>query len=174
MIITGKVRIGISSCLFGRTVRYDGENRQDLDLLNSFEKHVEWVPVCPEVEFGLPVPREPMHLVGNPDAPRLVTRNTGIDYTDDMLVWVSERLKKLGADDLCGFIFKSKSPSCSIYGVDIHPVSEKQVRKVPGIFSGLFMKQFPLIPVEDEAGLRSPEDIDRFIKCVSVYSLNKK
>ena len=171
--MTGKVRIGISSCLFGRTVRYDGENRQDLDLLNSLEKYVEWVPVCPEVEFGLPVPREPMHLAGNPDAPRLVTRNTGIDYTEEMIVWVSWRLKKLEADDLCGFIFKSKSPSCSIYGVDIHPVSDKQARKAPGIFSGQFMKQFPLIPVEDEDGLRNPEEIESFIQIV-MSGLNKK
>ncbi|HDN95356.1 MAG TPA: DUF523 domain-containing protein, partial [Nitrospirae bacterium] len=85
--MTDKIRIGISSCLLGEHVRYDGEHKQDHYLTDTLGKYVKWVPVCPEVEYGLPVPREPMRLVGDPIAPRIVTITTGIDHTDGILKW---------------------------------------------------------------------------------------
>ena len=84
------MRIGISSCLLGEEVRYDGGHKLDLYLKETLGSFVEWVPVCPEVECGLPIPREAMHLVGDPESPRLVTVRTGQDYTLQMLRWAEK------------------------------------------------------------------------------------
>src|SRR5208337_5634434 len=105
------IKIGISSCLLGEKVRYNGGHKLDSFLTDTFGQFVEWVPVCPEVESGLPVPREAMRLVGGPDAPRLVTCLTGVDHTERMVKWAQEKIECLKSAGLCGFIFKSKSPS---------------------------------------------------------------
>ncbi len=106
-----KIKLGISSCLLGENVRYDAKHQLDQCLKDTLGKFVEWIGVCPEVECGLGVPREPMHLIGKPDSPRLVARNSKIDYTDKMLRWASTRLKQLEKEKLAGFVFKSGSPS---------------------------------------------------------------
>jgi len=85
-----RIRIGISACLIGKPVRYDGGHKRDPYLMDTLGRFVEWVPVCPEVECGLPVPREPMRLVGEPESPRLVTIRSGIDHTDRMLGWTKK------------------------------------------------------------------------------------
>jgi uncharacterized protein YbbK (DUF523 family) len=95
-----KIRIGISSCLLGEKVRYDGGHKLDHYLVDTLGQYVQWVPVCPEVEYGLHVPREAMHLLGSPESPRLVTRKTGVDHTDGMKKWAGEKLKKLDGEDL--------------------------------------------------------------------------
>ena len=106
-----KIKLGISSCLLGEKVRYDGGHKLDRFITETLGQLVEFVPVCPEVECGLGVPREAMHLVAAPDGPRLVTIRTQADYTERMLAWAQERLVELEHEDLCGFIFKSGSPS---------------------------------------------------------------
>src|SRR5512143_1734368 len=105
------IKLGISSCLLGENVRYDGGHKLDHYLRDTLGQFVEWVPVCPEVECGLPVPREAMRLVGDPDAPRLVTRKTGIDHTERMTKWAGRKLAQLERQNLCGFVFKARSPS---------------------------------------------------------------
>ena len=92
MEIRGKVKLGISSCLLGELVRYDGGHKHDHYLTDTLGKYVEWVPVCPEVDCGLPVPREAMHLIGTSDAPRLVTRLSGVNHTDKMKSWAETKL----------------------------------------------------------------------------------
>ena len=99
------VKIGISTCLLGQNVRYDGGHQLDRFLTDSLGRFVEYVPVCPEVECGLGIPREAMRLVGKPEAPRLVTRQTGRDYTEQMLHWARRKVMSLEAENLCGFIF---------------------------------------------------------------------
>lgn len=163
--MTDKIKIGISSCLLGKKVRYDGEHKQDHYLTNTLGKYVEWVSVCPEVEYGLPVPREPMRLVGDPQAPRLVTINTGTDHTDGMLKWARSRLKELERENLCGFIFKSRSPCSGYKCVDVH--SSTGIRRGSGIFVAAFIKHFPLIPVEDEVRLQDPKVLKNFMKQIS-------
>ena len=106
-----KIRIGISSCLLGEKVRYDGGHRWDHYITDTLGRYFDWLPVCPEVEYGLPVPREAMRLTGDPDSPRLVTIFTGIDHTHGMIEWSESKLRELGNSNLCGFIFKSRSPS---------------------------------------------------------------
>ncbi len=163
------VRIGISSCLLGQQVRYDGGHRKDHYLTDTLGRFVEWVPVCPEVESGLPVPREAMRLVGDPKAPRLVTRKTGVDHTESMLKWVRRRLPQLGHDRLCGFIFKSRSPSSGIRGVKVYTKAGMPGEKGAGIFGGAFIKHFPLLPVEDDGRLHDPSLRENFIERVFVF-----
>lgn len=93
-----KIKIGTSACLLGEKVRYDGGHKQDHYITDTLGKYVQWVPVCPEVEYGLPIPREAMRLIGTPEAPRLITNKTGIDHTDGIKTWASRRpCKKIQA-----------------------------------------------------------------------------
>lgn len=164
-----KIRIGISSCLLGEKVRYDGGHKLDLYLKDTLGQFVTWVPVCPEVECGLTVPREAMRLVGRPESPRLITIRTGVDYTDQMLTWTENKLKKLEASSLCGFIFKSRSPSSGMKGVKVYTPKGMPSQKGIGIFAKAFMERFPLIPVEDEGRLHDPLLRENFIERVFVY-----
>jgi uncharacterized protein YbgA (DUF1722 family)/uncharacterized protein YbbK (DUF523 family) len=164
-----KIRIGISSCLLGENVRYDGGHKRDRYLTDILGKYVEWVPVCPEVEYGLPIPREAMRLTGNPDAPRLVARKSGVDHTDGMLKWAEKRLTKLEKEGLCGFIFKSRSPSSGYKGVKVYSSSGMPSMKGQGIFAGAFLRRFPLVPVEDEGRLNDAQLRENFIERIFVF-----
>lgn len=164
-----KIKVGISSCLLGKKVRYDGEHKQDRYITDTLGKYFEYVSVCPEVECGLPVPREAMRLIGSPENPRLVTIKTGIDHTDKMLKWSEKRLDELEKEDLCGFIFKSKSPSSGMQGVKVYSQNGKPEKKGVGIFAATFMKRFPLLPVEDEGRLNNPVIRENFIERVFSY-----
>src|SRR4030043_2247655 len=106
-----KIKLGISACLLGENVRYDGGHKLDRFLTETLGQYVEYIPVCPEVECGMPVPRESMQLEGDPDSPRLVTIRTKQDLTERMVQWARKRIIALEKEDLCGFIFKTDSPS---------------------------------------------------------------
>jgi uncharacterized protein YbbK (DUF523 family) len=162
-----KVRLGISACLLGQAVRYDGCDKRDRFLSKTLGKFVEYVPVCPEVECGMPVPREAMHLAGNPESPRLVTIQTGIDKTDSMIRWAEKRVTELGKDGLMGFIFKCDSPSCGMERVKVFDENNRFARIGIGLFARAFMERFPLLPVEDESRLRNPSIRENFIERVS-------
>ena len=114
-----KIKLGISTCLLGESVRYDGGHKLDRFLRDTLGRYVEYVPVCPEVECGLGIPRESMHLEGEPGAPRLITTRTKRDVTDRMLEWSIQRVKELESENLCGFIFKSNSPSSGMERVKV-------------------------------------------------------
>ncbi len=146
------VRILVSACLLGEKVRYDGGHKRDLFLNETLGPFVEWVRVCPEVDCGLPVPREPMGLVGDPAHPRLVTNWTGIDHTERMERWAKARLDDLSRLDLCGYICKKDSPSCGM-----EPV---------GVFTRMFIERFPHLPVEEEGHLADPLLCQRFLQRV--------
>jgi len=122
------------------------------------------------VEYGLPVPRESMRLIGNPSSPRIVTVRTGVDHTEGMTKWAKDKLKQLEKDDLCGFIFRSKSPSSGIGGVKIYTSSGMPSNSGNGIFGGAFTRYFPLIPVIDDGRLHNPNLRENFIEQVLVYS----
>ncbi|OGW70916.1 MAG: hypothetical protein A2047_01190 [Omnitrophica bacterium GWA2_41_15] len=156
-----KVKLGISSCLLGDNVRYDGGHKLDHYLKDTLDKFVEWVGVCPEVECGLGVPREAMHLVGAPESSRLVTRNSNIDHTEKMLSWTEGRLKQFEKEGLCGFVFKNNSPSCGLNSV----FSKKGM----GIFAKEFSSYFKLMPVEDEDRLRDDRIRESFIKNIYIF-----
>jgi hypothetical protein len=121
------------------------------------------------VEYGLPVPREAMRLAGDPEAPRLVTVRTGIDHTEGMLRWAERRLGELEREDLCGFIFKSRSPSSGMRAVKVYLPSGIPSPKGVGVFAGAFMKHFPLMPVEEDGRLQDPTLRENFIERVFVF-----
>ncbi|MBU1913051.1 MAG: DUF523 domain-containing protein [Candidatus Omnitrophica bacterium] len=151
-----KIKLGISSCLLGENVRYDGGHKLDHYLKDTIGKFVEWTGVCPETECGLGIPREAMHLVGTVESIRLVTRNSKIDHTDRMLKWSEKRLNELKKENISGFIFKNNSPSCGL-----HKVFHK---KGTGIFAMEVIKRFRALPVEDEERLRDENCKKKFIK----------
>ena len=164
-----KVRLGISSCLLGESVRYDGGHQLDRFVRDTLGQYVEYVPVCPEVECGFGIPRESMHLEGDPREPRLVTSRTKRDVTDQMLAWAHKRVAELEAQDLCGFIFKSNSPSSGMERVKIFDRNGMPKKIGTGVFAGIFMKHFPLLPVEEEGRLHDPALRESFIERIFVF-----
>ncbi|PKN37128.1 MAG: DUF1722 domain-containing protein [Deltaproteobacteria bacterium HGW-Deltaproteobacteria-2] len=159
-----KIRLGISSCLLGEKVRYDGGHKLDKFLTDTLGKYVEYVPVCPEVGCGLGVPRKSMRLEGNPNAPRLIVTSTRENMTDRMVNWAQKRVVQLEKEDICGFIFKSDSPSSGMERVKIYNENSMSVKAGTGIFAKIFMEHFPLLPVEDEGRLHDPGLRENFIE----------
>jgi len=159
-----KITIGISSCLLGENVRYDGGHKHDRFLTDTLGKYVTYRPVCPEVECGLGVPRESMRLVGDIESPRLVTIRTRQDHTERMIRWARQRVVDLEKEKLCGFIFKSDSPSSGMERVKVYPEGGMPEKKGVGIFARIFMEHFPLIPVEEEGRLHDPLIRENFIE----------
>lgn len=164
-----KIRLGISSCLLGEPVRYDGQHKLDRYLRDTLGAYVEWVPVCPEVECGLPVPREAMRLVGDPEHPRLVTRSTGVDHTERMLAWAAGRVRALEGEDLCGFVFKSGSPSSGMERVKVYGEKGMPEKVGVGLFARAFREHFPLLAVEEEGRLHDPALRENFVERVFTY-----
>jgi uncharacterized protein YbbK (DUF523 family) len=147
------IKLGISSCLLGLKVRYDGGHRHDKLLMDALGASVQYVCVCPEVECGLGVPREAMRLEGDTPFPRLITISTKKDMTDKLRIWAYKRVEQLETENLGGFIFKSDSPSCGMKRVKVYNDDGMPVKVGAGIFARIFMEHFPLLPVEDEASL---------------------
>ncbi len=162
-----KMRMGISACLLGQKVRFDGQHKHDRYLTSTLGQYFEYVPVCPEVECGLPVPREAMHLEGDPAHPRLVTVRTHQDLTEQMLSWARGRVEELAQEQLCGFIFKSDSPSSGMERVKVYGApGSSPSRNGIGMFARTFMERFPLIPTEEEGRLHDPKLREMFIETV--------
>jgi len=161
-----KIRLGISTCLLGENVRYDGGHKLDRFLTDTLGQYVEYVPVCPEVECGLPVPRESMHLEGDPESPRLVTSRTKQDMTERMVRWAKKRVVELEKESLCGYIFKSDSPSSGMERVRVYNEKGMPIKKGVGMFARIFMEHFPLLPVEDEGRLHDPKLRENFVECI--------
>jgi uncharacterized protein YbgA (DUF1722 family)/uncharacterized protein YbbK (DUF523 family) len=159
-----RIKLGISTCLLGESVRYDGGHKLDRFLTDTLGVYVDYVPVCPETECGLGIPREAMRLVGDPASPRLLTIRTKRDHTDGMLRWAAKRVKELEKEDLCGFVFRSNSPSSGMERVKVYNVSGMPVKTGVGIFARAFMEHFPLIPVEEDGRLHDPKLRENFIE----------
>ncbi len=165
----GTIKIGVSSCLLGNQVRYDGGHKHDRYITDMLGRYFTFVPVCPEVECGLPVPREAMRLIGDPAAPRLVTVRTGIDHTERMNRWAAGRVRELGKEDLCGFIFKSKSPSSGMERVKVYDDNGVPRPAGVGLFAKAFIDHFDWLPVEEEGRLHDLVLRENFIESVFVY-----
>lgn len=164
-----KIRLGVSTCLLGENVRYDGGHKLDRWVTGVLGQYVEFVPVCPEVECGLPVPREAMRLVGDPAEPRLVTQKTGIDHTEKMQAWGRGKLLELEQEDLCGYIFKSKSPSSGMQRVKVYKDKGMPDQTGVGIWARMFMERFPLLPVEEEGRLNDARLRESFIERIFLF-----
>lgn len=158
------IKIGISRCLLGDRVRYDGTHKRDHFLVDTLGRHVAYIPVCPEVECGMPVPRESLRLVGDAENPRLLTLKTKKDYTDQMNAWAKDRLDELAQENLCGFIFKKSSPSSGLYKVRVYTEAGMPSRMGSGLFAKAFTKRFPRVPVEEDGRLNDPKLRETFIE----------
>jgi len=164
-----KIRLGISSCLLGAQVRYDGGHQLDRYLRDVLGEYVEYVPVCPEVEVGLPIPRETLRLVENEEQQvRLVFSRSGEDITARMESWAQGRVKQLEQDQLDGFVFKSKSPSSGMERVKLYDRNSVPKKVGVGVFARHFMEHFPLLPVEEEGRLNDPRLRENFITAIFV------
>ena len=158
------IKLGISTCLLGENVRYDGGHTLDRFITETLGQYVEFVPVCPEVECGFDIPREAFRLVGDPDSPRFITIKTKKDFTSRMNNWSHKRVQKLEKENLCGFIFKSRSPSSGMEREKVYTDKGMPVKKGVGMFARVFIDHFPLIPVEEDGRLHDPILRENFIE----------
>ncbi len=164
-----KIRVGVSSCLLGERVRHDGQHKLDRYLRDTLGAYFDYIPVCPEVECGLPTPRESMRLSGDVHSPRLITTRTGVDHTRRMSRWANKRVKELTKEDICGFIFKTKSPSSGMRHISVFGADGVAKKQGVGIFARFFMERFPLIPVEDDERLHDPGIRENFIERIFTF-----
>ena len=170
--MTEKIRIGVSSCLIGEKVRWNGDHKQDRYVREILSRYFEYIPVCPEVEVGMGVPRETVALYGDPEKPSMISKKTQTDWTKPMEKYIKSRINTLSSDDLCGYIFKSKSPSCGMSRVPLYSeFGSHKVKHGPGMFANAFINSFPLVPTEDEGRLNDPRIRENFI--VRVFSFKR-
>ena len=164
------IRLGISSCLLGQEVRFDGGHKRDHFLINVLGPHVEWVPVCPEVEMGLGTPRETLRLVRVQGSTRMITTRTAIDHTEGMTSWARRRLDELSTEDLSGYVLKKDSPSCGMERVKLYDAEGRMPsREGRGIFAEALLARFPLLPVEEEGRLSDARLRENFIERVFAF-----
>jgi uncharacterized protein YbbK (DUF523 family) len=162
------IAVGVSSCLLGERVRYDGGHKHDRTITDCLGRFFRFVPACPETGCGMTTPREAMRLEGDPAAPRLVTHQSRIDLTDQMLAWCRMKVNELEGEGLCGFILKRNSPSCGMFRVEIHN-DGKAIKSGSGLFAAAVVEHFPLLPVEEEGRLNDPCCREEFIERVFDY-----
>lgn len=163
------LRLGISSCLLGELVRYDGGHKRDRFLVDTLGRYVEWVPVCPELEVGMGVPRESIRLEKTAGAVRLVTIKSHEDHTGAMEKWARMRLTELAKEDLRGYILKARSPSCGMERVAVYDENGVPSRDGVGAFARPLLERFPDLPVEEEGRLHDPKLRENFIERIFAY-----
>jgi uncharacterized protein YbgA (DUF1722 family)/uncharacterized protein YbbK (DUF523 family) len=169
MTPTDRIRLGISSCLLGEQVRYDGGHKHDRFLTGVLGRYVEWVPVCPELEIGLGVPREPIRLVRAGSELRLQAQKSGRDHTDAMRRFAVRRLHGLARLELCGYVLKKGSPTCGMERVRVHEGKGPPARNGRGLFAGELLDRNESLPVEEEGRLHDPRLRENFIERVFAY-----
>jgi uncharacterized protein YbgA (DUF1722 family)/uncharacterized protein YbbK (DUF523 family) len=156
----------VSSCLLGERVRYDGGHKHDRFLSDVLGPYVEWVPVCPEVEMGLGVPRETLRLAGSPSAPRLVREKTGEDLTARMQAYARARVAALADMALDGYVLKRASPSCGLFRVRVYRDHGVPAADGRGLFAAALTAALPALPVEEEGRLTDAAIRENFIERV--------
>lgn len=162
----GPIRVGVSACLLGQEVRFDGGHKRDEFLTTVLGPFVEWVPVCPEVDIGLGVPRDTLRLVGDEGAPRLVVQRTGEDLTERMQRYAAEKIVELEALRLDGYVLKRASPSCGLFRVRVYNSTGMPQGSGRGIFAEVLARRLPMLPVEEEGRLSDPSLRENFIERV--------
>ncbi len=161
------LRLGISSCLLGQKVRYDGTGKRDRFITGTLGRHFEFMPVCPEVAIGLGVPRPPIRLVGGIRWPRAVgVENPALDVTNKLAAYGRKQARAL--DDISGYILKSRSPSCGMESTKVF-AGHGRVKRGRGVYAAAFMAAQPLLPVEEEGRLDDPRLCDSFLERVFAW-----
>ena len=173
-----RIRIGISSCLLGQHVRFDGGHKRDSFLTETLGRYVEWVPVCPEVEVGMGTPRETVHLVRDLARPRteiehvplrLIASASGADWTDRMTSYSRARVAALATLDLSGYVLKRDSPSCGMERVKVHAAGMTPERSGTGLYAAALLAHMPTLPVEEEGRLSDPRLRENFVERIFAY-----
>jgi uncharacterized protein YbgA (DUF1722 family)/uncharacterized protein YbbK (DUF523 family) len=164
-----KIRIGVSSCLLGNEVRFDGGHKRNEFVTEVFGKFVEFVPVCPEVEIGMGTPRESIALRRQNGEVHLLGNKSGADFTAKMKPYAERRTRALGAENLSGYILKKDSPSCGMERVRVYAESGMPARDGVGIFAAALMGRYPNLPVEEEGRLTDPNLRENFVERVFAY-----
>ena len=162
-------RLGISACLLGQKVRFDGGHKQDAFLCETFGRFVEWIPVCPENEVGMGVPRETVRLVGTPSDPKMIAERSGRDWTMAMKRFAAIRTDELADLKLSGYVFKKNSPTCGVERVRVYDPKSMPARRGRGLFAAAVVTRLPLLPVEEEGRLNDPVLRENFIERVFAY-----
>ncbi len=164
-----EIRIGVSSCLLGENVRYDGGHKKDAFLTGPLARFVSFVPVCPEVEVGMGTPRPPIRLVRAGGDVRLGDPKHGVDHTAAMRRWAEARVTALEALDLSGYVLKKGSPSCGMERVKVHAEKGPGARDGVGVFAEVLMRRLPLLPVEEEGRLNDLALREGFVERIFAY-----
>ena len=163
-----KPPVGVSRCLLGDAVRYDGESEASLIVIEQLGDLFELVPVCPEVEAGLAVPRPPVQLTGSIDHPYMTGRkDPGLDVTERMLAYCNSHPAEL--NQLCGFVFKSRSPSCGLYSTPVFINGECVTETSRGLFARAMTTMYPDLPAIEDGELEKPDEYQQFIDDVYQY-----
>lgn len=165
------IRVGISSCLLGEPVRYDGGHKKDGYITGTLARHFEWVAVCPEMELGLGTPRETLRLVGDPASPRMIATKSGTDLTSAMGEYARRRVGELGTLALSGYILKRASPSCGMERVKVYREAPGGAPAAAGrgLFARALLEAYPALPVEEEGRLTDPRLREGFITRVFAF-----
>lgn len=168
-ILDPPLRLGISSCLLGEEVRFDGGHKKNRFLVDVLGQYVEWFAVCPEVEMGMGTPRESIRLQGDANSPILIGPRSGTDYTEGMLNWSRQRLDEIESWNLHGYVLKKDSPSCGLFRVRVYDENGQAERNGRGIFAHQLTERMPLLPIEEEGRLNDVRLRENFIERVFAY-----
>jgi uncharacterized protein YbbK (DUF523 family) len=167
MLPSAPIKIGISSCLLGENVRYDGQHKYAGYIVEALGQYVDFLPVCPETAIGLGVPRPPVRLLNrNGHVYAVGVDDPDIDITNALTRFAKQQAAELGT--VSGYIFKSRSPSCGITDTPII-TNSKEVYGA-GLYARQIIEAFPLLPVTDEVSLRHENHADHFLEQVLAYN----
>ncbi len=169
-----RIKVGLSTCLLGQKVRFDGQHKHDRYITDILGQYFRFVPICPEVEVGMGVPREAVRLEGDVNAPRMIGSRTGEDWTDRMNTYSRKRVGQRDLSDIRGYILKKDSPSCGMERVKLYHTSGGAERKAVGLYAKALLDQLPLLPVEEEGRLNDIRIRDNFIVRVFAYDRLRK
>lgn len=164
-----EIRVGISTCLLGQKVRFDGGHKRDPYVTDLLGHYFKFVPVCPEIDVGMGVPREAVRLQGTAESPRMVGTRSGKEWTTVMTRYAARRVRQLEKLGLSGYILKKNSPSCGMERVRVYGDSGVPSRDGVGLFAAALLRQFPLLPVEEEGRLNDPRLRESFITRVFAF-----
>ena len=167
--MTDEIRIGVSACVLGENVRFDGGHKRDAFVADTLAPLVRFVPMCPEVEIGLGTPRESLRLVRSPDGVRMVAPKSGRDHTEAMRSYARRKAQQLARFDLCGFILKKDSPSCGMARVRVYDQNGVPSKTGRGLFAEALLETHPNLPVEEDGRLRDPRLRENFFERVFAY-----
>lgn len=163
------LRIGVSACLLGAQVRYDGGHKRDAFLVDMLGRYAEFVPVCPELELGLGVPRETIRLVARDGEIRLVANESGRDLSEQMRAYARKKVRELEALELSGYVLKKNSPSCGLYRVKVYGGPGRPAQTGRGLFAEALVERFPHLPIEEEGRLCDAKLRESFVERVFAY-----